>query len=67
MKNIKLILPLLALIVLTGGLLLTMPVSASPDSQSALPTPTAQPDGRIIYIAQPGDSVVDHLCKNRRV
>jgi hypothetical protein len=56
MKNIKLILPLLALIVLTGGLLLTMPVSAAPDSQSALPTPTAQPDGRIIYIAQPGDS-----------
>lgn len=56
MKNIKLILPLLALIVLTGGLLLTMPVSASPDSQSALPTPTAQPDGRIIYIAQPGNS-----------
>ncbi len=56
MKNIKLILPLLVLIILTGGLLLTLPVSAAPDSQSALPTPTAQPDGRIIYIAQPGDS-----------
>ena len=24
--------------------------------QAVLPTPTAQPDGRIIYIAQPGDS-----------
>ncbi len=25
-------------------------------AQAQLPTPTAQPDGRIIYIAQPGDS-----------
>ena len=45
---------------LCGSLLIlavvTAPASASSAQQSALPTPTAQPDGRIIYIAQPGDS-----------
>lgn len=34
-----------------------MPASAETGNpQAVLPTPTAQPDGRIIYIAQPGDS-----------
>jgi hypothetical protein len=50
------ILPILVFLVLAGGLLLTLPVYAAPNPQAALPTPTAQPDGRIIYIAQPGDS-----------
>ncbi len=56
MKTVTRILPLFAIIFMVGGFLLTLPVSAAPNTQAALPTPTAQPDGRIIYIAQPGDS-----------
>lgn len=38
------------------AIIFTLPVYAAPASQAALPTPTAQEDGRIIYIAQAGDS-----------
>ena len=38
-------------------ILLTFSIATSPgQAQAVLPTPTAQPDGRIIYIAQPGDN-----------
>ncbi len=50
---------LLALcLLLTGALLLWLqvPAAASPDPQTQYATPTAQPDGRIIYIVQPGDT-----------
>lgn len=57
-KQITIISILVAVLVITTSLVsfFTLPASASPSGQSALPTPTAQPDGRIIYIAQPGDS-----------
>ncbi len=48
--------PLFVILLGVGGFLFTLPVDASPETQAALPTPTAQLDGRIIYIAQPGDS-----------
>lgn len=35
---------------------LWLPANAAPAAQQAIPTPTAGPDGRIIYIVQPGDS-----------
>jgi len=34
----------------------SIPASAAGNPQAVVPTPTAQADGRIIYIAQPGDS-----------
>lgn len=56
-KVTKTIIPV---IFLTAVILLAVQaLPASADSghpQAVLPTPTAQPDGRIIYIAQPGDS-----------
>lgn len=48
-------------IILIGSLILTVlfqsyPAYAEGNSQAVVPTPTAQADGRIIYIVQPGDS-----------
>lgn len=46
-----------ALLLLIGvAAFMVRPVSAGPQLQAAYATPTAQPDGRIIYIVQPGDS-----------
>lgn len=56
MRKIFRLFPLFAILLVVGGFLITLPVDAAPNPQAALPTPTAQPDGRIIYIAQPGDS-----------
>ncbi len=36
--------------------LFRLPVSAAPRPQTQYATPTAQPDGRILYIVQPGDT-----------
>lgn len=36
--------------------LVRLPVSAAPKPQTAYSTPTAQPDGRILYIVQAGDT-----------
>ena len=48
---------LLILALLASLTLLRMPVSAaSTQPQAAFVTPTPQPDGRIIYIVQPGDT-----------
>jgi hypothetical protein len=47
---------ILLAMVLTPLFSLVIPASASSAAQAQLPTPTAQPDGRIIYIAQAGDS-----------
>ncbi len=33
-----------------------VPVAANPPAQISIPTPTARPDGRVIYIVQEGDS-----------
>jgi LysM repeat protein len=45
-------------LLLTGGLLLWLqiPAAASPNPQTQYATPTALPDGRIIYVVQPGDT-----------
>ena len=48
---------LLVTLALLGILpLFAYPVAASPDPQVAYQTPTALPDGRVIYKVQPGDS-----------
>jgi hypothetical protein len=45
-------------LILMGMLLfgLWLPVNAAPNLQQQVVTPTAGPDGRILYIAQPGDN-----------
>ena len=46
-----------ALLLLIGAAaFLVRPVSAGPQPQVVYQTPTAQPDGRIIYVVQPGDT-----------
>lgn len=46
-----------ALLLLMGAAaLMARPVSAGPQPQAAYATPTAQPDGRVIYVVQPGDT-----------
>jgi LysM repeat protein len=49
---------LLLFLIMAAGLLVTLatPTSASPQPQVAYQTPTALPDGRVIYKVQPGDS-----------
>ncbi len=55
MKTIKNIFPLVTLAVLVA--FLSLGIHATPtQAQAVVPTPTAQPDGRIIYIAQAGDT-----------
>ncbi len=45
-------------LVAVGLLLLTWPVTAAPPLQATdFATPTPGPDGKIIYIVQPGDSL----------
>jgi hypothetical protein len=54
----KLIVIFLLAVVSLGFLLVTTPVAAAPLAQlTPFPTPTAGPDGRIIYIVQSGDSL----------
>ena len=53
--NPKRYLPLIILVSLLM-LGLWLPANAAPGPQQQYSTPTPQPDGRIIYIAQPGDS-----------
>ncbi len=53
----KILLPVVILAAVVMLAVQAMPASAKTGNpQAVLPTPTAQPDGRIIYIAQPGDS-----------
>lgn len=55
MKHIRwLFLP--ALLLLTAVTLLAQPVAARPISQVVYATPTALPDGRVVYLVQEGDS-----------
>jgi LysM repeat protein len=55
MKNRQIIVLILLIIpVLLFGMFL--PVGASPPAQQQVTTPTPGPDGRIVYIVQPGDS-----------
>ncbi|MCC6147697.1 MAG: hypothetical protein IT308_09040 [Anaerolineaceae bacterium] len=56
--RIKRLSPLLFGLVLVSGLVLAMavPAAASPPAQVYYQTPTAGPDGRIIYIVKGGDS-----------
>ncbi len=54
--------PVLAFIVLLGGVLLLwsqIPVAASPAQQVAYPSPTPGPDGRIIYIVKAGETCTE--------
>jgi hypothetical protein len=44
------------LLLATASLVPVLSTQTNVSAQAQLPTPTAQPDGRIIYIAQPGDS-----------
>lgn len=48
----------LVLFALAGSILfgLWLPANAAPPMQAPIPTPTAGPDGRIIYVVQPGDN-----------
>jgi hypothetical protein len=55
MKTLKNIFPLAALAVVIAILALGMQPTPT-QAQAVVPTPTAQPDGRIIYIAQAGDT-----------
>ena len=57
-NRIKILIPFLVILVTTAlAAVQAFPASAERGQpQAVLPTPTAQPDGRIIYIAQPGDS-----------
>lgn len=52
-KHIFAIILLLTPLLLFG---IMMPVQASPALQAQFPSPTPGPDGRILYIVQPGDS-----------
>ncbi len=45
-----------SILLLLAAVILTQPVSASPQPQVVYQTPTAMPDGRILYIVQPNDS-----------
>jgi len=54
MKKIWILLATLLLLSLFS--LLAYPVAASPTTQVVYQTPTARPDGRVIYIVQEGDS-----------
>ncbi len=51
----KIWIPTLLLLV-GAAAILVRPVSAGPQPQVGYQTPTAQPDGRVIYIVQPGDT-----------
>ena len=57
MKIFRLIFISLLALIIMSGLALTAQ-AASPQQGAALYTPTAQPDGRIIYIVQPGDNCI---------
>jgi len=57
MKTIKIRLLLLSLLLIPLALVLfRLPAAASLPLQEAYATPTALPDGRILYIVQPGDT-----------
>ncbi len=51
-KRFLILFTLIALLILG----LWLPANAAPNSQQQIPTPTAGPDGRIIYIVKPGDN-----------
>jgi hypothetical protein len=53
-KRWIIIIPLLILLIIISAL--ARPVSAGPQNQVTYQTPTARPDGRVIYIVQPGDT-----------
>lgn len=56
MINMKRIVFLFSAVVILGMMIFSLNRPSIVSGQAALPTPTALPDGRIIYIAQPGDS-----------
>lgn len=51
-KRFLILLTMIALLMLG----LWLPAAAAPNFQQQIPTPTAGPDGRIIYIVKPGDN-----------
>lgn len=57
LKRVSIFLILIALLIFGVWLPANVPASAAPNMQQIF-TPTAGPDGRIIYIAQPGDNCI---------